>query len=99
MVDSPESTVVLPEEVLADRVAARARRAMLVLRECIEIDPAKLGGVPLLKGTRFSIPQLFAEISDLDDIERLAEEFDLSEVQVRSLLQAFAVFLDQPMAK
>lgn len=76
--------------------AARAHQAMVALGELVEMDPQKLGGVPILRGTRFSIPQLLAEIADGDSVEDVADNFELDKQQVQKFFHALAVFLDKP---
>lgn len=84
----------LPQEAFAD-IAERTRQAMGVLSQSIERDPRKLSGVPVLAGTRFSVPQLFAELSDSDSIDEIADEFQLDAEQIRVFLQALSVFLNR----
>jgi uncharacterized protein (DUF433 family) len=76
--------------------AERARQAMLVLGQCVEINPQKLGGAPLLRGTRFSIPQLLSEIAGGDAVGDISDNFELDKQQVQQLFHALAVFLDRP---
>jgi uncharacterized protein (DUF433 family) len=76
--------------------AERARQAMLVLDRYVAINPDKLGGVPLLRGTRFSIPELLSEIAEGDSTDDIADNFELDKQHIQEFLHALAVFLDKP---
>lgn len=80
-------------------VAERARFAILLLRECVELNPRKHGGVPVLRGTRFPISHVFAELSDGLSIGQLAADFELDRDMLKNLLMAISIHLDQPFAK
>lgn len=76
----------------------RSRQAMIVLRNSVESRPGKLGGAPVLKGTRFSVTQLLAELADSDAVEEIADNFELDKNEIRQFLHAFSVYLNRPMA-
>jgi uncharacterized protein (DUF433 family) len=78
-------------------LAERARWAACVLRNCVEVDPKKRSGVPVLKGTRFTVAQLFAELADGRSIAEIADSFELDVEIIKQLLQGFATHLDRPM--
>jgi uncharacterized protein (DUF433 family) len=80
------------EQWLADR----SRLAMVALRNCIEISPKKLGGVPVFRGTRFSASQLLAELADSDAIKGISDDFEVKENLLREFLHALAVHLNRP---
>ena len=80
-------------------LAERARWAASALRGSVEIDPTKRSGIPVLKGTRFTISQLFAELADGRSILEIAENFDLDLATMKQLLQGFATHLDRPMSQ
>lgn len=65
----------------------------------VEVNPRKLGGKPVLRGTRFSISQLLAEIGDHDVIKEIADDFELDEIQLRQVIHALALSLDQYTGK
>ena len=69
---------------------------MVALNDLIEVNPRKLGGVPVLKSTRFSIGQLLSELADSAAVSEVASDFELDEEQVRQTLHALAVFLNHP---
>lgn len=78
-------------------LAERSRRAMIVLRDCVEATKTKLGGIPVVTGTRFSVSQLFSELADSDAIQEIAENFEVDEKPMRKLLHALSVYLDRPV--
>lgn len=67
---------------------------MVMLRDTVVIDPDIRNGVPVLKGTRFTIPQLFAEIADGRSVDQLARAFSLDVEQIRDFLHGLANHLD-----
>ena len=81
-----------------DWLAERSQWATSVLRDSVEVDPNKRSGVPVLKGTRFTIAQLFAEIAEGRSIVEIAEDFELDLDTIKSLLQGFSTHLDHPMS-
>ena len=87
---------VAPKNALSPEawIAERARQAMLMLRETVVIDPEIRNGVPVLKGTRFTIPQLLAEIADGRSVEQLARAFSLDIDRIRDFLHGLAIYLD-----
>lgn len=78
-------------------VKQRLQQVTLVLRECIEVNSRRLGGLPSLKGTRFSIAQVLSQIGDGDSIEDLAENFDLDREQLATVLHAMAACFNRPL--
>jgi uncharacterized protein (DUF433 family) len=80
-------------------LAERARWAASVLRDCVEIDPQKRSGVPVLKGSRFTVAQMFAELAEGRSIVEIAENFDLDLEIMKQLLQGFSANIDRPMSK
>ena len=55
--------------------------------ESIEIDPKRLSGKPTLKGTRISVAQILAQISEGDSIEDIAEDMSLDIEKLRKLFE------------
>lgn len=57
----------------------------------IEVDPNRCGGVPVVKGTRFPISQILAELADGATVKKLCEDYDfLSPEEVREALHGLA---------
>jgi len=72
-------------------------QSLVAATKYVETRPKKLGGTPVLKGTRFSLSQLFAELADSDAVKDIAVDFDLDADQLQSCLHAFALFFyDRP---
>lgn len=80
-----------------ERIEERLRLASLALKDCVEINARRLGGVPTLKGSRFSVGQVLSQIADGDSIDDLAENFDLDREQLATLLHAIAAYLSRPV--
>lgn len=53
-------------------------------------DPEVRGGRPVLRGTRFPVANMLAELSDGPGPKHLADEFDLPEAVVRQALMELA---------
>jgi len=80
-------------------LAERAKHALLLLRESVEVNPGKHGGIPVLRGTRFTVSQLFAEMSEGRGIIDIAADFELDPDLLRKLLEGFSVHFDRPPEK
>ncbi|HLQ43163.1 MAG TPA: DUF433 domain-containing protein [Planctomycetaceae bacterium] len=83
-----------PEQWLAERTEHAARE----LRECVEFDPGKRCGVPVLKGTRMSVAQLLAELGEGRSTVEVAEDFDLDAALVKRFVCGLAVCLDRTVS-
>ena len=88
-------TVVQDKGLLAAR---KMNRALERLREFIDIDPARRTGIPVIKGTRFRVSQLFAQLADGDSISDLEDNLELDRALLQNLLHALSVVIDQPAA-
>ncbi|MGA2700718.1 MAG: DUF433 domain-containing protein [Isosphaeraceae bacterium] len=77
----------------------RARHAIIMLRTCTETNPKKCGGVPVLRGTRFTLAQVLAELADGRDVRGIADDFDLQIELLKDFLQGLAIYLDRPAAR
>ena len=82
-----------------ERTVEQVRRALIAARDCIEASPTKLGGIPVLRGTRFSVAQLFAEMADGDSVSEIADNFELDVNQIAKLLHALSMYLDRSSFK
>lgn len=67
-----------------------------LLKAALEINKSKRGGIPVLRGTRFTASQALAEIAESDSISEVASDFDLDEAILRQLLNGLALTLDRP---
>ena len=91
----PRTTALARELWIAERV----RSALVYLREATEIDPRKLGGIPVVAGTRFSIAQLLAEIAEGQSINEITDDFELDTSKVEQILRSLSIYLDRPFLK
>jgi uncharacterized protein (DUF433 family) len=66
------------------------------LRNSVEIDPGRRGGIPVLKGTRFTVGQTLSELADSSGVSEVAAQFDLDEKVIRKLLYGLALLADKP---
>lgn len=82
--------------VLTEEMLARTRSAVLLLKDSIEVDPQKRGGVPVLRGTRFTVAQVLAEIAEGRSVAELAEDFDLDPALLKKFLEGLAQSFDSP---
>ncbi len=78
-------------------LAERAKHALVRLRECVEVNPGKRGGVPVLRGTRFTVSQLFAEIGEGRSLPEIADAFRLDLEQMKKVMESFSTHLDCPV--
>jgi uncharacterized protein (DUF433 family) len=96
---SSESTPVLAADTTPEQwLVHRATSALVELSDCVERNPAKLGGVPVIKGTRISVAQVLAELGEGRNTEEVAADFDLDEALLRRLVQGLAISLDQAVS-
>jgi uncharacterized protein (DUF433 family) len=72
---------------------------LVKLRGIVEVDPERRGGVPVLRGTRFPVAQVLAELAETEGAEEVAENFDLEARAIRDLLNAFSLLLHRPYGK
>lgn len=72
-------------------------------REClaqvIDIDPDRRGGVPLLRGTGFTVAQTLAELAESSAVAEVASDFDIDEKLVRDLLYGFSLMTGRSFLK
>jgi uncharacterized protein (DUF433 family) len=69
------------------------------LRHCVEVDPHRRGGVPVLRGTRFTVAEALAELAESSGVHQVAENFDLDDEVLRDLLNSLSLLLNQPYPK
>jgi uncharacterized protein (DUF433 family) len=80
-------------ERLALERLAYAREA---LGQCVEFDPDRYGGAPVLAGTRFPVSQVLAELAEGASIGDLAEDMSLDRAKLSQVLSILSAFLDRP---
>ena len=69
------------------------------LRGCVEVDPDRRGGVPVLRGTRFTVAEALAELAESSGVREVAENFDLPDDALRDMLNSLSLLLNQPYPK
>jgi uncharacterized protein (DUF433 family) len=66
------------------------------LENAVDVDSKRRGGIPVLKGTRFTVGQTLAELSESAGVPEVAERFDLDEATIRELLAGLALLAERP---
>ncbi len=89
----------LPSVGAVQWLTERTQHASRELSDCVELNPQKLGGVPVLKGSRISVGQILAEIGEGRTADQVAADFDLDAALVKRLVQGLAVCLDRPTSR
>lgn len=84
-----------PEQWIAERSA----HALRELQECVEFDPRKRCGRPVLKGTRMSIAQLLAELAEGRSTCEVADDFGLDAALVNKFVSGLAACLDRTVVE
>lgn len=69
------------------------------LTTTLTIDPDIRGGVPVLKGTRFTAAQALAELAETSGVTEFADEFDVDADVVRDMLMGLSLILHRPCSK
>jgi len=64
------------------------------LSECVEKDPARLGGEPVFRGTRVPVKSLFDHLTAGDSVETFLDDFPgVTGEQVRTVLEVAGLHL------
>jgi uncharacterized protein (DUF433 family) len=66
------------------------------LQNAVEVDPRRRGGIPVLKGTRFTVGQTLAELAESEGVPEVAERCNLDEATIRELLHGLALLVERP---
>jgi uncharacterized protein (DUF433 family) len=80
-------------DVLA--VFGRLEQATYLALEHIDVDSMIRGGVPVLRGTRFTIAQVLAEVADGSSVADLTTDYDLERSRIVGALRSLAAALDR----
>jgi len=84
---------------LEDWLGRRLQRAEAALHECVARDVRTRRGTLVIRGTRFPIARVFAEISDDLSLSEIAEDFDLDVNMLRKLAEGLAILFERPIAE
>jgi uncharacterized protein (DUF433 family) len=68
-----------------------------ILRGVVQISEQRRGGVPVLKGTRFTVAQVLAELGDSSGVQEVASNFDLDPVVIKEMLDGLSLILMRPI--
>lgn len=70
-----------------------------VLGDSVEIDLRRRGGVPVLKGTGFTLAQTLAELAESSGVDEVAENFDLDVDTIKNMLAGLSALLEKPYTR
>ncbi len=90
-------SVTAPAEAAGQWMTQRAQYATRELGDRVEWNADKVGGAPVLKGTRISVAQVLAALGEGQSAAEVAADFDLDVALVKRLVPGFAVCLDRPV--
>lgn len=96
---NPSSSPTLPAPRDGQWLAERVEHATRELTDCVECNADKLGGVPVLKGTRVTVAQILAELGEGQSVEAVAEDLDLNVEPIKKLVHGLATYLDRPVSR
>ena len=71
----------------------------LMLEQQIEIDHDRRGGVPLLRGTGFTVAHIFDERAESVAVVEVVDNFDLQVEQIRDILNGFSLIMQRRVDK
>lgn len=67
--------------------------AIYQLKNSIDISPDIRGGEPVLKGTRYPLSRVFAEIIEGKSIKEISENYDLDIKNIKNVISGLALLL------
>jgi uncharacterized protein (DUF433 family) len=71
-----------------------------ILCEFVEVDRDRCSGEPVLRGTRFPVSRLLAEVAEgKDSLSTIAEEYDLDKKKVLAFFEVLSLFWGTPLAE
>jgi len=80
-------------------ISMRLTYAAHELNSVVDITPDKAGGAPVLKGTRFKVAQILAELAQDHSISYLDREYGLNRKSLTDLLDSLAMLMDRPFRR
>jgi uncharacterized protein (DUF433 family) len=72
---------------------------LISLHQCVEIDPHRRGGAPVLKGTRVTVAEALGELAESRGIGEVADNFDLDSEDLKCLLNGLSLLVNRPYPK
>lgn len=88
-----------PDHWAADAYIQCQLHGLQTLNDTIEISPILRGGIPVLRGTRFTVSQLLAELANTCGPAEIAENFELDEEQIIAFLNGLALVTHKSYTK
>jgi uncharacterized protein (DUF433 family) len=73
----------------------RIEEARHTLSEVVVRDPAVRHGAMVIKGTRFPVSRIFAELSEGYKLSEIADNYDLDLEKLNQLFMALSMYLDE----
>jgi uncharacterized protein (DUF433 family) len=70
-----------------------------MLNAAVEINPRRMGGVPVLKGTRLTVAQALGELADSMGVTEVADSLDVEPNLIREMLNGLSLMLTRPFQK
>ena len=70
-----------------------------ILEETVDVDPDIRGGLPVLKGTGFTVAQTLAELAEGSGVDELAARFNLAADNIREMLNGLSLILQRPIQR
>ena len=90
---SPGQLRITEEERFAQRIA----HAVSLLKESIDVDKARMGGIPCLKNTRVSAAQILAQIAEGDSVDDLVDDMEIDREILLAFLNGLSIALNRPV--
>jgi uncharacterized protein (DUF433 family) len=72
---------------------------LATLSNCVEVDPERRGGVPVLKGTRVTVVEALGEIADSHCLQEIAHDFELDFENLKCLVDSLSLLFNRPYQK
>lgn len=80
------------EQLLAERLALAVR----LVGDSVEINSVVRSGVPVLRGTRFPLSQVLAELAAGRTIGEISDDWELDKTTIVAFLEGLSIQLDRP---
>ena len=74
----------------------RLSGALITLRDLVELNPGVMGGMPVVKDTRFPLARVFAELADGLSVAEIADDYSVDEEVLKQIMDAFAGYFGKP---
>jgi uncharacterized protein (DUF433 family) len=85
--------------ISSEELSDRLRHSLLVISQTVEFTPLRRGGVAVLRGTRFPVARIIAELSNHDAVYEIADNYDLDPLLCKEFLEAVATQFERPVSQ